>query len=104
MIDNVFEWTIDEQTTWPPAIRPRPPFGPTTLEVIRSCPLRVCFEASPGYPRRSGFAARVGTAFHSTLEALSASPPEGAHDQVAEVARSLFLEYLAKQEAEAATR
>jgi len=104
MIDTVFEWTIDEQTTWPPAIRPRPPFGPTGLEVIRSCPLRVCFEASPGYLRRSGFAARVGTAFHATLEALSINPPSGALDDVAEMARRLFMDCLAKQEAEATSR
>lgn len=99
-----FSWTIDESAAWPPSLRPRPPFGPTALEVIRSCPLRVCFEASAGYARRSGFAARVGTAFHSTLEDLSANPPCGGDDQVAEAARTLFMDHLATQETQAAVR
>src|SRR5260370_40521047 len=46
-----FNWSINEDATWPPRGRPLPPFGPTALEVMRSCPLRSCFEGSTGYER-----------------------------------------------------
>jgi len=35
-----FDWVIDEAKTWPPRRRPHAPFGPGTIEVLRSCPLR----------------------------------------------------------------
>lgn len=41
------------------------------VEVIRSCPLRSCFEISSGYERRMSFDGRIGTAFHKVLEDLS---------------------------------
>jgi len=37
---------------------------------MRSCPLRSLFDASPGYERRMGYSARVGTAFHRTLQSF----------------------------------
>lgn len=63
-----FGWTIIERQSWPPSSRPQPPFGPTTVEIVRSCPLRGCFEASSGYERRQDFSARIGAAFHRTIQ------------------------------------
>ena len=99
-----FDWTIDESASWPPRRRPRPPFGVTAIEVMRSCPLRSCFESSEGYERRTGFAARVGTAFHKTLEYLSAHPPTGSLREAAEDACERFLSELEAQEAAALAR
>jgi hypothetical protein len=100
-----FDWTIDERASWPPRERPHRPFGPTTLEVMRSCPLRTCFEASPGYERRTGFAARVGTAFHRALQSLSEHPPACSTDeQRAEEARRRFLLELEHQQDQKAQR
>lgn len=65
-----FDWTV-QTSHWEPRRRPKPPFGPTALEVMRACPLRLCFEASSGYEPRLRFAARIGIAFHRTLEALN---------------------------------
>jgi hypothetical protein len=103
--DGTFDWTIDEERTWPPRRRPRPPYGPTMLEIIRSCPLRACFEVSPGYEPRLDPAARVGTAFHHTLESLIDRPPAAATPEAwgAEAHRR-FLDALACQRAEAAAR
>lgn len=97
-----FGWSIDPTATWPPRHRPRPPFGPAVVELIRSCPLRSAFEASPGYERRSGYAARVGTAFHRVIESFSVQPSHASTIQgVAEVARRRFAEALREQTAEA---
>jgi hypothetical protein len=71
-----FAWTIDEAATWPPRQRPHAPFGPGTIEVLRSCPLRGVFQASDGYEPRMGFAARVGTTFHRTLQWLVEEAPD----------------------------
>lgn len=100
-----FSWTIDEASTWPPNARPKPPFGPTSLEVVRSCPLRACFQVSEGYERRMDFAGRVGTAFHITLQSLSEHPPGGNSEiEVAEEARHRFQAELEKQEKARAAR
>lgn len=100
-----FDWIVDEATTWPPRMRPKPPFGPTNLEVIRSCPLRACFDVSEGYERRMDFAGRVGTAFHATLQSLSENPPRGSsQEEVTEEARRRFQTELEKQERERALR
>jgi CRISPR/Cas system-associated exonuclease Cas4 (RecB family) len=100
-----FDYVIDEAKTWPPHGKPQPPYGPTTIEIIRSCPLRSCFEVSQGYERRLGFAARVGTAFHRTLQSLMETPPSsGSTNQVAEDARQRFENELAIQLAEVANR
>jgi RecB family exonuclease len=100
---NTFSWMIEEAATWPPPNRPAPPFGPTTLEIMRSCPLRGCFEASPGYERRLGYAARIGNAFHRAAESLSKHPPATPSPQQAALeARDRFLQALDEQEAERA--
>lgn len=100
-----FDWVIDDAKTWPPRRRPHAPFGAGTIEVLRSCPLRGLFQVSEGYEPRMGFAARVGTAFHRTLQWLVedasglASP-----DVIAAAARAHFEDELRQQEAEVATR
>src|SRR5438309_2003444 len=87
-----FEWLIDQASSWPPRGRPKPPFGPTMVEVLRSCPLRGCFEASRGYERRISFSGRVGTAFHRVLQSLLEQPPEStAPADMAAEARRRFL-------------
>lgn len=100
-----FDWTIDEQRLWPPQGRPQAPFGPTIIEVIRSCPLRSCFEYSQGYERRMSFDGRIGTVFHKVLEsfdthAITATTPQG----IAEEARCRFEQEIALQEREASRR
>lgn len=101
----LFDWTIDPAGTWPPRRRPRPPFGPAVIELIRSCPLRSAFEASSGYERRRGYAARVGTAFHRVIESFSVQPPLAETTQgIAEEARRRFAAALQEQLAEAARR
>jgi PD-(D/E)XK nuclease superfamily protein len=72
-------WQIDRAKLWPPRSRPSSPFGPTTIEIIRSCALRVCFEVSRGYERRTAYAARVGIAFHRTLQSLAEQPIQSAN-------------------------
>lgn len=57
-----------------PRNKPRKPYSPTTLEVMKSCSLRSCFEATPGYEKRLGFAARIGLAFHRTMESFYKYP------------------------------
>src|SRR5260221_9167351 len=100
-----FDWSLDEDAAWPPSGRPLPPFGPTALEVMRSCPLRACFEASTGYERRIGYAARVGTALHRTLQSLAEHPPVGESDaEKVEEARLRLLKELEIQEEERAKR
>ncbi|MGZ3629129.1 MAG: PD-(D/E)XK nuclease family protein, partial [Ktedonobacteraceae bacterium] len=69
-----FNWCITQGSLWPPRGRPNPPFGPTGIEMMRSCTLRVCFDASKGYERRTDYAARVGIAFHKTLQSLAEQP------------------------------
>jgi CRISPR/Cas system-associated exonuclease Cas4 (RecB family) len=100
-----FDWTIDEQCMWPPQGRPRAPFGPTIIEVIRSCPLRSCFEYSQGYERRMSFDGRIGTAFHKVLESFDTQPIIATTPQeIAEEARRRFDQEIALQEQEAAHR
>lgn len=102
--EPTFTWTVETQS-WPPHGRPTSPFGPTTLEVMRSCPLRSVFDVSAGYERRTGFAARVGIAFHRTLQSLSEHPPTVATpSQVAEEGRRRFLLELERQKQLKATR
>jgi hypothetical protein len=69
-----FDWLLAENSQWPPHGKPSPPFGPTALEALRSCALRLRFEASVGYERRTEYIARVGIAFHRTLQSLTEDP------------------------------
>jgi CRISPR/Cas system-associated exonuclease Cas4 (RecB family) len=107
-----YDWVIDERTTWPPRERWRLPMGPTELEIMRSCALRICFIESARrgvqrgeYEPRTGYAARVGTAFHKTMESLMERLPDGTSEaEWAEDARERFLEEIRKQEEEKGRR
>lgn len=98
-----YAWTV-EPARWAPRGRPKPPFGPTTVEVIRSCPLRVCFERSAGYEPRLSFDARIGIAFHRALEALNASDEWSTGAEAAGWAQARFFEEIRAQESEADQR
>ena len=63
-------WRIDREETWPPSGRVRLPVSPSLYHNLRACWLRATFGVSPGYPRKSSPYARLGTAFHDTLENL----------------------------------
>lgn len=98
-----FDWHIYENVSWPPTGRPKAPHGPTALEVLRSCPLRRCFEVSRGYEQRMSFDGRVGTAFHRTQEWLSQQRSDlQSPDDLAAKIRERFAEELRAQETEAA--
>jgi len=100
-----YAWSIDESTAWPPRGRPTRPFGPTTLEVLRSCPLRGCFERSTGYERRMSFDGRIGTAFHRTLQSLAEQKPRAVTTvEIAQETRRRFDTELRTQEAHADER
>lgn len=94
-----FNWQINEGQLWPPRGRPGTPFGPTIIEIMRSCSLRVCFETSKGYERRTAYAARVGSAFHRTLQSLTEHPIESSlPNEIVDEASRRFRESLALQE------
>jgi CRISPR/Cas system-associated exonuclease Cas4 (RecB family) len=104
-IAKPFDYTLSVQSSWPPSGWPKPPFGPTTIEVMRSCPLRSCFDFSPGYERRMGVAARIGTTMHKTISSVSNQPIDGVSSEIiaAEVSRR-FNSELELQKAQAAER
>jgi len=86
-------------------VRPKPPFGPTAIEVMRSCMLRNCFEVSPGYERRLGSAARIGTALHKTLQSLNQHPIVAeTTEQLAAETRRRFQAELREQQAQSGSR
>jgi hypothetical protein len=67
---------------------------------MRSCSLRVCFETSKGYERRTAYAARIGSAFHQTLQSLAERPiTSSIPSEVVDEALRRFREMLALQEA-----
>ncbi len=100
-----FDYTLNEKKSWPPQVRPTPPFGLTSIEVMRSCNLRVCFEASPNYERRLGSAARIGTVLHRTLQSFNQHPisAETTEALAAETHRR-FQKELREQQEESASR
>lgn len=71
---TAFTWRLNQRDLRPPRGRPEAPFGPTSIEMIRTCGLRACFERSQGDERRTAYAARVGIAFHNTLQSLTEYP------------------------------
>jgi RecB family exonuclease len=102
---TAFNWTINESRLWPPRGRPHPPFGPTLIEIMRSCSLRVCFDTSKGYERRTAHAARIGSAFHRTLQSLTEQPISSSSPQeIVDEASRRFREALASQEAKKQAR
>jgi len=98
-----YDWTV-RPADWPPRGRPTPPLGPTELEVVRACPLRACFEASPTYERRLAFEARLGIAFHRVLESITRQPPRGGDPEVVDEVRRCFQAALREQLAVAEAR
>jgi RecB family exonuclease len=102
---TAFNWLINERSLWPPRGRPEPPFGPTAIEIMRSCTLRFYFECSKGYERRTAYAARVGIAFHRTLQSLTENPIGSSNpDMIVEEASRRFREELALQEMQKSSR
>ena len=100
-----FDYALDIKSAWPPRRRPKPPYDPSAIEVMRSCALRSLFEISPGYQRRMGFAARIGAAFHRALQSLNERPlPSGSMEEAAEEARRRFQFELKIQEEQADQR
>jgi len=72
---------------------------------MRSCSLRVCFDVSKGYERRTAHAARVGIAFHRTLQSLTEQPISSSTPQdIVDEAMCRFREELASQEAKKQAR
>ena len=99
--NSTFNWQIDQAKLWPPRNRPAGPFGPTAIEIIRSCALRACFEVSQGYERRKAYAARVGIAFHRTLQLLVEHPIQSDNQsEIVDEAYRRFRHELALQEAQ----
>jgi RecB family exonuclease len=100
-------WTLDERQDWLPPGYPRPPISPSLYESLRECRLRANFQCSSPerYRKRSTPAARIGTAFHQTLEELARVPSDGSQmDMPAFCERGLaiFREQLAIQRTESA--
>ncbi len=103
--NTTFNWLIEKGKLWPPRNRPSAPFGPTTIEIIRSCSLRVCFDMSKGYERRTAYAARVGIAFHKTLQSLAEHPIwSDNQSEIVDEAYRRFRHELALQEEQKDTR
>jgi hypothetical protein len=67
---------------------PYPPFGPTFIDIIRSCPTRAWFERT-NLPRRRASTARIGIAFHEVIESFRRTPLRVSRpdELVAEVTR-----------------
>lgn len=100
-----FNYTLNDKTSWPPVGRPKPPYGPTAIEVMRSCMLRNCFEASPNYERRLGCAARIGTVLHKTLQSLNKQPIKAeSTEQLAAETRRRFQAELREQQDQSSSR
>lgn len=102
-------WTVNEAYDWPPPYRPIGPISPTLMENLRECQIRAGFASSPEarYPRRTTPPARVGTAFHKTLElldhgAISASAREQSEYAIESL--DLFREQVANQRRISASR
>jgi CRISPR/Cas system-associated exonuclease Cas4 (RecB family) len=104
MTTALFSYIFFEGENWPPHARPHSPFGPSVVEIIRSCPLRSCFGASPGYERRMDYPARVGTAFHKTLQSFYDKGLPDDQGTAVKVARERFEQELHRQEIDALAR
>lgn len=95
-------WHIKTNRTWPPRGYPKPPVSYTLLEALRTCRLKAAFRSSSKkiYPRKLSVAARLGLAFHNTMEGLKHPASSVSHNSVtafAEHALALFRQHLAAQ-------
>ena len=104
MTNTTFSYIFSEGENWPPHVRPHSPFGPSVVEIVRSCPLRSCFDASPGYERRMDYPARVGTAFHRTLQSFYEKGLPNNQETAVKEARERFEQELHRQENDALAR
>lgn len=104
MINKTFSYLLKNGEGWPPTVRPKPPLGPSMVEIVRSCPLRSCFDASPGYERRMDYPARVGTAFHRTLQSFYEKGLPIDREKAVNEARKRFEQELQRQETDARSR
>lgn len=96
-------WNIKTTRTWPPRGYPKLPVSYTVLEVLKTCRLRAAFRSSSKetYPRKLNVAARLGLAFHTTMESLkhtASSFGRGSITAFAEHALNLFRQHLAAQQ------
>lgn len=93
---GVYDFSINTDESWPPRGELQLPIGPTQLEVLRSCPLRIIFlKSGSTYVHRLGYAARIGRAFHAALQALPALLERNmAMQQLAELARDIYKKHL----------
>ena len=55
-----------------------PPVSPSLFEHLQTCHRKAAYRRSRAHPARSSPAARLGDAFHHTLERLAAPPPEAS--------------------------
>lgn len=98
-----FRYVVDRRRDSLSAAKAKPPFGPSSIEILRSCGLRSCFGATSGLERRMGFSARVGTAFHRTLQHFASHPPRlRSPEHTSQVVRAHFHKEMAIQIAEVA--
>lgn len=102
-------WRIDREKTWPPPGRVRPPVSPSLYHTVRACWLRATFAASSGYPRKSSPYARLGTAFHDTLENLpglirTSGKPDRSNPKVVRARAVEMLRQAVKREKERASK
>ncbi len=96
-----FSWVVRENQKWPPQKRPDAPYGVTTLHTLKSCSLKACFEASSGnYTRRKSFPARIGLAYHRTMQYISENIRSmQSPEKAAELAISYFEQELDRERA-----
>lgn len=104
MNQTPFTYILTEGAGWPPPVRPKPPLGPSVVEIVRSCALRSCFDVSPEYERRMDYPARVGTAFHRTLQSFYDKGLPNSQESAVKEARVRFEQELRRQDADASLR
>jgi len=102
-------WRIDREETWSPSGGVRPPVSPSLYHTVRACWLRATFGVSPGYPRRSSPYARLGTAFHDTLENLpslihASGEPDRSNPKVVRARAVELLRQIVRREKERALK
>lgn len=62
-------WVVNVDS-WAPRSRLNTPVSATAYESLLACPLQLLYVRDDAFPRRGGPYARIGTAFHKSLESL----------------------------------
>lgn len=102
----IFSWQLD-QNLWPPTTMPSAPLSMTSVEIARSCALRLVFErTSKGdrrYVRRTAFTGRIGTAIHRSIDRLAAAgyTDEHANAEAMPIIRQVWAEEIEAQRQQA---